>query len=86
MLKEGCSQKEIKVAYRKAALLCHPDKPGGRADIFNKVNECYTWLMEHGSVIPKPKPIPAIRFSMYTSGSCTTTSDGGYHFSWTMNI
>ncbi len=66
MLKEECAQEEIKRAYRKAAMVCHPDKPGGKAKVFNKVNECYNWLVEHGSVIPKPKPRPSIVWRVWT--------------------
>ena len=35
------SSEEIKAAYRKKALECHPDKHGGDSVAFEKVNEAY---------------------------------------------
>jgi|LakMenEpi03Aug12_release.lakeMendotaPanAssembly.Ray.scaffolds.fasta_scaffold47011_7 curved DNA-binding protein CbpA len=37
---------ELKVAYRKTALLTHPDKEGGNRIIFNFVTECFKSLAE----------------------------------------
>jgi DnaJ-class molecular chaperone len=38
------SQDEIKKAFRKKSLLCHPDKPTGDAEKFKKINEAYQTL------------------------------------------
>ena len=37
---------ELKIAYRKTALLTHPDKEGGNRIIFNFVTECFKTLAE----------------------------------------
>ena len=37
---------ELKLAYRKTALLTHPDKEGGNRIIFNFVTECFKSLAE----------------------------------------
>ena len=37
---------ELKIAYRKTALLTHPDKEGGNRIIFNFVTECFKILAE----------------------------------------
>jgi curved DNA-binding protein CbpA len=37
---------ELKIAYRKTALLTHPDKEGGNRIIFNFVTECFKSLAE----------------------------------------
>ena len=37
---------ELKTAYRKTALLTHPDKEGGNRIIFNFVTECFKSLAE----------------------------------------
>jgi DnaJ family protein B protein 4 len=38
------SQDEIKKAFRKKSLLCHPDKPSGDAEKFKQINEAYQTL------------------------------------------
>jgi DnaJ-class molecular chaperone len=40
------SQDEIKKAFRKKSLLCHPDKPNGNAETFKKINEAYQTLSD----------------------------------------
>lgn len=40
------SSEEIKAAYRKKALECHPDKHGGDSVAFEKVNEAYETLSD----------------------------------------
>jgi len=37
---------ELKIAYRKTALLTHPDKEGGNRLIYNFVTECFKSLAE----------------------------------------
>lgn len=39
---QGATRREIDIAYRRAALRCHPDKPGGSAQAFQKVRAAYT--------------------------------------------
>ncbi len=41
---KSASQDEIKKAYRKKSLQCHPDKPTGNAETFKKINEAYQTL------------------------------------------
>ncbi len=41
---KGASDEEIKRAFRKLAHQYHPDKPGGNADKFKKINEAYQTL------------------------------------------
>lgn len=42
----GCEEKKITKAYRKLALICHPDK-GGDVDLQQKLNHMYNHLKEH---------------------------------------
>jgi len=41
---KGASDEDIKRAFRKLAHQYHPDKPGGNADKFKKINEAYQTL------------------------------------------
>ena len=41
---KSASQDEIKKAYRKKSLQCHPDKPSGNAETSKKINEAYQTL------------------------------------------
>jgi len=43
-ISKTASQDEIKKAFRKKSLLCHPDKPTGDAEKFKKINEAYQTL------------------------------------------
>ena len=45
-LSEGFTAEELKSRYRSIALRVHPDH-GGRADLFNTVNDCFRVLTEH---------------------------------------
>lgn len=40
----GATEEDLKKAYRRAALLAHPDKPTGSKEKFQAVNEAYTIL------------------------------------------
>ena len=42
-LKKDCDSKDIKKAFKKAALSAHPDK-GGTDELFQMVNEAYNTL------------------------------------------
>ena len=42
---KNANSEEIKKAYRKKALISHPDK-GGDPEIFKKINEAYTTLSD----------------------------------------
>jgi DnaJ family protein A protein 2 len=44
-VREGASQEEIQSAFRKLALIHHPDK-GGDREMFDKVMSAYTILKE----------------------------------------
>ncbi|MFN3678328.1 J domain-containing protein [Thermosynechococcus sp.] len=59
-LQPGASKAEIKQAYRRLCLECHPDKlppdtPKKARQIveehFKQINEAYAYLMEHPSVL-----------------------------------
>lgn len=43
-VKASASLAEIRAAYKKESLLSHPDKVGGDAERFKRVNEAYTSL------------------------------------------
>lgn len=64
-LQPGTSKAEIKEAYRRLCLECHPDKlppdtPKKARQIveehFKQINEAYAYLMEHPSVYEPPRP------------------------------
>lgn len=40
-----CSTKEIKTAYRELALIYHPDKPDGDAELFGLITDAYNILV-----------------------------------------
>lgn len=42
----GASEREIKAAYRRMSLQYHPDKPGGDAEMFQKVAKAYEALTD----------------------------------------
>lgn len=37
---------EVKQAYRKLAKASHPDRKGGDADRFDRLNKAYKWCLE----------------------------------------
>ena len=43
-INKNASQDEIKKTYRKLSLKHHPDRKGGSADAFKKINEAYEVL------------------------------------------
>jgi DnaJ-class molecular chaperone len=45
-INESASQIDIKKAYRSLSLKLHPDKQGGNADEFKKINEAYSILSD----------------------------------------
>ena len=59
-IEEGATDDEIKKAYRKMALLLHPDKcqENGAAEAFKKVGEAYSKLLDGQSSGPTLKPTP----------------------------
>lgn len=44
-LKRDCDAKDVKRAFKKAALTAHPDK-GGTDELFQMVNEAYNVLVD----------------------------------------
>jgi hypothetical protein len=44
----GATQEEVKAAFRKKALIFHPDK-GGDVKDFIAVKTAYDWLVKHGT-------------------------------------
>jgi hypothetical protein len=48
-LGEGASADDIKSAYRAAALRTHPDRPGGDAEKFKRINEANSILTGKGA-------------------------------------
>lgn len=62
---ENASKHEIKNAYRRMALLCHPDKNNGSQesrDLFLKVNEAYCVLSDEKKRIDYDTRLEAYRF------------------------
>ena len=59
-IEEGATDDEIKKAYRKMALLLHPDKcqENGADEAFKKVGEAYSKLLDGQSSGPTLKPTP----------------------------
>lgn len=55
-LSEGADADAIKAAYRKQALKLHPDKPGGDADAFKKLQGAYDALTGKAEVPPQQRP------------------------------
>ena len=45
-ISKNATQDEIKKAFRKKSLVCHPDKPTGDAEKFKKINEAYQTLRD----------------------------------------
>lgn len=44
----------LKAAYRKKAVTCHPDKPGGNAEVFDSLTKAFLYLEEvYKKLVPK---------------------------------
>jgi len=43
-VKSECSKEDIKKAYKRLILKCHPDRPGGDEELFGLITEAYTVL------------------------------------------
>jgi hypothetical protein len=44
----------LKAAYRKKAVTCHPDKPGGNAEVFDALTKAFLYLEEvYKKLVPK---------------------------------
>ncbi len=54
-LSHGASPEELKAAYRRKAMLHHPDK-GGKQEHFILIKEAYDLLMKNGMGINKTAP------------------------------
>ena len=52
-LKSGASAKRVRKAYRRKAMMSHPDK-GGTDEQFNLVKNAYDYLREHGIMQKQP--------------------------------
>jgi hypothetical protein len=51
---EPLSLQMLKNAYRKKAVSCHPDKPGGNAELFDSITKAYLYLEEvYKKLVPK---------------------------------
>lgn len=55
-VRAGASEAEIRSAYRRLALECHPDKPGGDEDRFKAVLQAYERLLKQGLSAGKMTP------------------------------
>ena len=55
-VRAGASEAEIRGAYRRLALECHPDKPGGDEDRFKVVLQAYELLLKQGLSAGKMTP------------------------------
>lgn len=45
-IEPGASEAEIKKAYRRKAMQCHPDRPGADAEQFKRINEAHALLID----------------------------------------
>ena len=46
-LKKSSSDEDMKRAYRKSILKTHPDKPGGNAELFRKIQEAWDYFKDY---------------------------------------
>lgn len=100
-LAPGATQAEIKAAYRKLALKCHPDRPGGSAASFKRLTLAYEDAMagridpatgERGQAPPRHRYTQEeARRTFYTVFDQVFVSGGGRTFSshtgrpWTLS-
>ena len=75
----GAGPKALKSAYRKAAMLSHPDKGGSNA-WFNDVKTAYDYLVKYGTVphVLKPQQSTAWQMNNWTTAG---NYGGGIKFS-----
>ena len=69
-INKNASEEEVKKAYRRLAHQHHPDRPGGNAEKFKKINEAYQILSN------KEKRTQYDRFGK------TFSAEGGSPFGW----
>jgi len=60
-LNENFTMDELKKAYRKVALITHPDRPGGNKDKFQIVTTCYFSLIENLKMRTQDKTFDRLR-------------------------
>ena len=88
-LDKGAGRAEVKRAYRRAAVLTHPDKEGGSHEAFCLVKKAYDCLVEYGTRDTGRGPgrrrtvvTPDWQWvAVYSAGSgvtTTATGSGGY--------
>lgn len=77
-------KKEVKSAYRKLALLHHPDK-GGDALTFNKITEAYELLMGV-EVVEKRMAAPVQQSGFHNANFTTTNANFTSGTNFTMNF
>ena len=58
----NATKDEIKKAYKREALKCHPDREGGSETKFKKISEAYNKLTE-----PRSQALPTPNFSYPTN-------------------
>ena len=82
-LSEGADADAIKAAYRRRALKMHPDKPGGDADAFKKLQGAYEALTGKAEVPPQQQQQqqqqPGFGFGGFPGGFHAAFS-GGFPF------
>jgi DnaJ-class molecular chaperone len=71
----GASQEEIKKAYRKLAMQCHPDRNGGDDAKFKQVQEAYATLSDSQKRQQYDNPQPRMDSSAFGQGFSGDFSD-----------
>jgi len=72
------SAAEIKTAYRKKALLLHPDKPGGDAEQFKKLSEAYEKLQEYQNPAVQNDPMASMFNQFFATQHPAYNNPGGF--------
>lgn len=75
-LKEGAKPDDVKSAFRRLALIHHPDKGGCRKE-FVRIRAAYDCLCKHGTKISKQMPIRGQVVWYYTGTVTVTVSNTG---------